>query len=610
MSKVRDFFNRHGFTTPSKVADTAPAKEEEIIEALHKMSIRDSVLEKFNTISARVEMIRREIKPYSPPKGVCPQEHVLAMDSAVALDASSFRTANEMFSGMGFPGFPYLTELTQITEYRDMSERVSAEMTRKWIELKSKSKQDKSEEIKRIEACMKKHQVRDVFRNAAVMEGFMGRAQVFMDLGDIEGNELPTPLMLNPFKIKLGSLRGFKLVEPITTYPADYNASNPLAQNYYRPNAWWVYGQKVHATRLLPFVSRPLPDLLKPSYNFSGMSMSQLAEPYVNYWLNTRDSVGKLLKNFSTNVVKMDLSSMLQEGDGGDVMKRLQVYTAMRDNQGIFALNKDTEDFMQVNTPLSGLDKLQAQAQEHMAAVAKTPLPILLGITPSGLNSTSDSEIQIFRDYVADQQALLFRANLETVLKVIQLSEFGFVDDDIVFDFVSLKDMDEAQLATIRKDDGVTGAQLIDRGVISAAEERQRLADDPNSGYDSLVASGAPIITGEEDSLLGAGEMDLEPGAIVPEVLGAKQADVQASAMNGAQITSLLEVIDKVVLGGMPKESARFVLQAAFPAVSPELINSMLAPIPDMPVATPQLAQAAPNAPATPITPSSPSPTI
>lgn len=462
------------------------------------------------------------IQLYEPPKGVAPARHVLAMDAELSVVYSGTNLAS-FFSGFpGFPGFPYLSELTQMTEYRDMSERVAAEMTRKWIKFKSKGDDDKVEAIAIIEAAMKRHDIRGLFREAATKDGWFGRMNLFINLGDTEGDELAKPLMINPYKIKRGSLKGFKLVEPITTYPAAYNASLPLEADYYVPSAWFVYGQRVHATRLLEFCSRPLPDLLKPVYNFSGISLSQLAQPYVDYWLSTRNSVGNLLRNFSTSVLATDMSSVLQGGDGSPVFNRAKVFTALRDNQGIFLIDKEQEDFKKVETSLAGLDKLQAQAQEHMAAVAKTPLVILLGITPAGLNNSQDSEIRIFYDYVADQQEILFRPNLDIVIKVIMLSELGYIDEDIEYDFEPLYAMTEKELALIRKSDGEAGVAYITAGVIDAEEERTRVANDPQSGYSNLDLNkvitppmqqgqwgGAPA---DGSGLAGEGnEMSLDP---------------------------------------------------------------------------------------------------
>ncbi|WP_163360700.1 anti-CBASS protein Acb1 family protein, partial [Klebsiella aerogenes] len=74
-----------------------------------------------------------------------------------------------------------------------------------------------------------------------------------------------------------------------------YNTTNPLAADWYKPALWYVQGRPVHATRLLTFVGREVPDLLKPAYSFGGLSMSQMAKPYVDNWLRTRASVADLI---------------------------------------------------------------------------------------------------------------------------------------------------------------------------------------------------------------------------------------------------------------------------------------------------------------------------
>lgn len=515
------------------------------------------------------------VKAYTPPSGVAPAEHVLAMDDQMT---NLYGTNNSMFTGLGFPGFPYLTELTQITEYRDMSERAANEMVRKWVKLRSISKGDKADRILALEAAMKKHCVRELFRQCAILDGFMGRAQLFVDLGDIAGLELKTPLMLNRFKVAKDSLRGFKVVEPITTYPANYNSTNPLASNYYVPSSWFVYGQEVHASRLLQFISRPLPDLLKPAYNFSGMSLSQLGQPYVDYWLNTRDSVGKLLRNFSTTVLTTDMSDALSGGSSADIFGRMRLFTQFRDNQGIFMLDKGREETItQINTPLSGLDKLQAQAQEHMAAVAKTPLVILLGITPTGLNSSAEGDIRVFYSYIADQQEAIFRRNLETVLKVLMLNEFGEVDDDIAFDFAPLFEMSDKEHADIRKLNADEATALSALGAVSPEEVRARLALSPDSGWDNLDTDALALELSAETEVETGVEAGVDPAAAVTEDPAA--GGLQEVSLNGAQISSLLSIIESVVSGIVPKASGIKIVSAAFPSVPKATINEIFEPL-------------------------------
>ena len=430
-----------------------------------------------------------------PPKmrpGVIPEADKLAMDGRMS---SVYEYASDGFHGMGFLGYPLLAELAQRSEYRQMSGRLASEMTRKWVKLKSTGDKDKSKQIQQLNEAQKKFNIRELFRECAELDGLFGNAKLFVNInGVVEGPELEKPLALSPAKVAKGSLKGFKVIEPSTTYPSDYNSINPLREDYFTPTMWYVMGQKIHATRLFPFSSRKLPDILKPAYNFGGLSLSQLAKPTVDNWLGTRDSVSALLSNFSTSCYATDLGELLSGGSDSGALDRAQLFTQMRDNLGLMILDKGREEFFQVNTPLSGLDKLQAQAQEHMASVAQIPLVVLTGITPSGLNASSDGEIRVFYDFVKDMQEILFRGPLEDVIKLLQLHLFGEIDEDITFDFEPLFEMDEGEKAKIRKSAADSGIEYIAASVITPLEERKRLAADPDSGYSELdVDADVPV---------------------------------------------------------------------------------------------------------------------
>jgi lambda family phage portal protein len=55
--------------------------------------------------------------------------------------------------------------------------------------------------------------------------------------------------------------------------------------------------------------------------------------------------------------------------------------------------------------------------------------------------------------------------------------------------------------------------------------------------------------------------------------------DVAATALNGAQVTSLVDVITQVGTGAMPKETSKAIIAAAFPTMSVELVNNIIDPI-------------------------------
>src|SRR5207237_2720953 len=112
--------------------------------------------------------------------------------------------------------------------------------------------------------------------------------------------------------------------------------------------------------RLPTFIGRPVPDMLKPAYSFGGLSLSQMAKPYIEIWLQTRESVAELVRSFSVMALGTDLSTILQSGAGTDLLARVALFNAMRDNQGAFVYNKQTEEFKNIAAPISGLGELQS----------------------------------------------------------------------------------------------------------------------------------------------------------------------------------------------------------------------------------------------------------
>jgi uncharacterized protein len=455
-------------------------------------------------------------------------EPTLAYDDSA--NAPMWAYLNQANCGMGFPGYGYLAELSQRSEYRAPTETLAKEATREWIDItvKGKASQKKrkargedtdgepvdqglEDKIEAIEAAFEKFKIRDHFCRISEWDGYFGRAQLFIDLdpGSADPDELrQLPLVLEPETVKKGSLRGFKVIEPIWTTPYSYNTTDPTAGDFYKPRAWFVIGKRTHASRLLTFISREVPDILKPAYNFGGLSMSQLMEPYVFQWLRTRNSVSDLIHNFSVMCLQTDMQAVLQ-GDpaaGQSLMDRAKLFTQTRDNQGLTLLDKTREELINVQVSLANLDKLQAQSQEHMAAPSHVPLVKLMGVTPSGLNASSEGEIKVWYDWVRSYQLFFYGPHLKNVLDVIQLNEFGQIDDAIGINFVPLSSPTVKELSEIRKANSETDSAYVTMGAVSPDEVRERIAADPMSGFDNL--SGPAPEPPEKDLAAHGAELD------------------------------------------------------------------------------------------------------
>ena len=443
-----------------------------------------------------IERIHYPIQPPTIMRGVVPkgEKPLVAMDEAayesarMAMDAApQFGSQYYAYSNIeGFPGYPYLMLLALRSEYRNMAAAMATELTRKWIKFNSTDTAGEStkKKITEIEQAFTALGIQGIIRKATEHDSLYGTGQILIN---IKGADAKTPLIIDSRTIKKDSLQGFKNVDPIWTTPLMYNSLTPASPTFYKPDSWWVMGEHWDASRLIVTITREVPDIFKPAFNFSGISLSQLAEPYVNNWLRTRQSVSDLINNFSIVVLKTAMDQVLTGGDDGtDLFARIKLFTATRSNKGVMALDKDREELEQIAVPLGGLHELQSQALEQLCVVSREPATVLTGITPSGFGNVAEGEVRIWYDYIHAQQEAYWREPIDKMFKIVQMSMYGELDENITFEFVPLYEMTEEQMSTIRTNDSVRAGNLIDRGVIDAQEERERLARDPESGYQGI----------------------------------------------------------------------------------------------------------------------------
>jgi phage-related protein (TIGR01555 family) len=244
-------------------------------------------------------------------------------------------------------------------------------------------------------------------------------------------------------------------------------------------------GRRIHASRLITVVIREVPDILKPTYSFGGLSLIQMMIPYVNNWLRTRQSVSDLMHSFTVWVLSTNMSSVMSGGGGSELFKRVDIFNDMRDNRGTMVLDKESEAFQNVSTTVAGLEGLVAQSQEQQSSPAGIPLVKLFGITPSGLNASTQGEIDSYQDGLHSKLQKLNPA-VQKILNIVQLSLTGEIDPDIGFIWEPLSQPTATEVATIDKANADTDAVRINSGVIDPQEARQRLAVEERSPYHGL----------------------------------------------------------------------------------------------------------------------------
>ncbi|EOS94717.1 phage protein [Erwinia tracheiphila] len=429
---------------------------------------------------ANDEKLYAEFRRYEPLPGVIPEGK---KEVAMAMDATPYDVLNGMSIGneySGFRGYPILAAMSQQVEYANMHTIMADEMTRNWIEVKSTKEGDPDIEL--MDLALTKYDVKRLIHQAVRQDSEYGVAHIFIDVGadEIENEK---PLFLDPRKIAQGSLKGFRCVDPNWVYPAMYNTNKPLRADFYKPQAWFVMGDTVHESRFIDIVSRPVPDILKPSYNFGGLSLTQLMEDYVIDWRDAKKNIIKVIKSLRMRALKTDMDARLQEPGAFD--KRIKLFTQYQDNQGIWALDVG-EDLLHMQTSLSELSNLLSNYQEQLCIPSRTTNLKMFGNAPAGLNASGDAEIETWHETISGSQELDYRRAIEIIFKIIQLSEFGEIKPDIYFEFRPLDEVSDDERASTNKTRVETVAIAADSMLISSEEARDALKSIDGAGFENL----------------------------------------------------------------------------------------------------------------------------
>lgn len=413
-----------------------------------------------------------------------------------------------------FLGYPFLEELSKNPLISAGVETIADEMTKKFIKIIYEGDNNKEnglgitveDKIKFLQKEFRKYKIPGLFRKCAEKIGYYGGCLVYVDTGEKDPELLKSPLILDPATFKQGSLKCFTVIDPISVSPGLYNSTDPARADYFKPQKWYVLDKEIHSSRLLYFAGKEAPLLQKPAYNFFGVSTAQIAFEYVTNFEKNRDSASELLNKFSVSVLKTNMADAMQGEGTSNIDKRVKYFVHKRHNDGVFVLDKEEEDFVKVDTSISGVTDIVRQSLEFIAAVFRIPAVKYLGISPSGFNATGESDLENFHSMIASLQEKQFADNVENVLKILQLNHYGEIDEYVGFEFEPLNEEDNKIKAEVDKIKVDTHAVLLDRNVISPEESRTILAKDNDGLMNSIDADNTDFMNEadeQEDPDLG-----------------------------------------------------------------------------------------------------------
>ncbi|MXV35687.1 MULTISPECIES: DUF1073 domain-containing protein [unclassified Saccharibacter] len=463
------------------------------------------------------------LKPYRPEKGVIgtyrrgPRAGKIG-DEAPRITVSNmpqtpigmggFAQGGEfLHQGVGFPGFPALSALAMRGDYQNILTAKVDGVLRSFGEWQPHdtldSKIDKKQ-IDELNAALKEFNVLSFLRELVSHETIygMGFGLVTMRGDDGPDGETETPLTLTPHKMGKGNVKGFRAIDPTWISPDAYNTQSAASPWYYKPQAWWVQGTSYHASRCMTLITRPVPDIYKPAYNFSGASLLFMAKPYVDNWLKTRDNVTALLSTMRTMALTTNFDQVLSAEGRMRLKQRAREFNAARNNMGLMMIGKD-ETLTNITTPLSGLDRLQAQALEQICNITQMTVMEFTGNQPTGLNASSDGALRLSDDRKKSYRTLHLEPIIQRISDILQfhlwgkrLIELGAVK----WEWHPISEPPPREKADMDWKDARGLADLVDLGIMSAEDARRALLRSGNRLSLGIEEEDSHDLGGEEEN--------------------------------------------------------------------------------------------------------------
>lgn len=312
-----------------------------------------------------------------------------------------------------------------------------------------------------------------------------------------------------------GSYRGISQVDPywITPQLDTEAAGAPASIHFYEPTWWNVAGRLVHRTHLIIFKTEEVPDIIKPTYIYAGVSIPQKIYERVYAAERTANEAPLLALTKRTDVIKADMSQAV--ADQPDFTARIQQWVFHRDNYGIKTIGLE-EEMQQFDTSLADLDAVIMTQYQLVAAAANIPAVKLLGTAPKGFNSTGEYEEASYHEELESIQAhdltpLIQRHHIHVIRSEI-CPKFNMETFSTSIMWKPLDAMTGKELAELNRMKAETDNILSQTGSIDGLDIRERLIADPASGYNVMTTDEIGGYNGNKSDEISSNPEENEEG--------------------------------------------------------------------------------------------------
>lgn len=275
----------------------------------------------------------------------------------------------------------------------------------------------------------------------------------------------------------------------------------------------------VHATRFIRFDGVRTPRRrMRENGGWNDSIYTRIIEVLQDFGIAWH-GLAHLLQDFAQAVLKMKGLAQAIASDNDDlVLTRMQNMDLCRSVARAIPIDADNEEFSRVTTPVTGLPQLMDRFALRLAAAARMPVTLMMGMSPAGLNATGESDIRFFYDQIRAEQHKHLKPRLEDLIELVFLDKSGPTNgnepENWSITFNPLWQLSDTEQATVRKTQAETDAIYITNDVITPDEVGTSRFGGDTYSTDTILDTEQRA----EDRLLDEPEPDPEPPPAPPPI--------------------------------------------------------------------------------------------
>lgn len=252
---------------------------------------------------------------------------------------------------------------------------------------------------------------------------------------------------------------------------------------------------RIHASRVIRVRGIWLSDLISSNTSGSmsplywGVPIAQRVGDALRDYHSVMGHIGAAFKDLSQAAMGVKgLAEILATEKGNEnLIKRLTLVALTASSFNAVLFDPEFESYEKKNsTTMGGVAEVIDRVREHLAGVSEIPITKLFGTTPAGFSTDDKSGERTFCASIAVKQDRMLRKPIRRIAEVVMAAKEGpikKIPKGWGFKFNAIEERNRAEEATTRKTEAETDAIHLANGVLTEAEIRTRLANDPENPY-------------------------------------------------------------------------------------------------------------------------------